>query len=323
MALSCSLYRDPYVYREIQAKQEMQKFIITLSQHAKSRNSHFVIIPQNGWTVYIQNTDAYESGAAPQLYMPLVNAIDGTGSEDLFYGANGNNTGTPQEIRNEALPILNALQHLGKVNLTVDYCTDPVKIADAMNKHRTAGRIPTTTVKDANLFPNTAPVPTSADSHMIRKLSDVAHYLYLLDPYDTLGDWPAIAAAVQTTYYDLILLDAQWARFNYMRPYIQSMKVKPNGSNRMVIAYCSIGEAENYRGYWQNDWGPNHPGWIAHENPDWEGNYKVRYWDPDWQDLVLNYIDQIIAAGFDGAYLDIVDAFEFFEEQEHRHLMHF
>jgi cysteinyl-tRNA synthetase len=28
------------------------------------------------------------------------------------------------------------------------------------------------------------------------------------------------------------------------------------------------------------------------------------------------YLDRILAAGFDGAYLDIIDAFEYFEENE-------
>ena len=25
------------------------------------------------------------------------------------------------------------------------------------------------------------------------------------------------------------------------------------------------------------------PAWLERENPDWDGNYKVRYWHPDWQ----------------------------------------
>jgi len=28
------------------------------------------------------------------------------------------------------------------------------------------------------------------------------------------------------------------------------------------------------------------------------------------------YLDQILNSGFDGVYLDIIDAFEYFEEQE-------
>jgi cysteinyl-tRNA synthetase len=79
----------------------------------------------------------------------------------------------------------------------------------------------------------------------------------------------------------------------------------------------SIGEAEDYRYYWQTDWRTGNPSWIAEENPDWEGNYKVKYWEPEWQDIIYgnnnSYLIRILGAGFDGVYLDIIDAFEYFE----------
>ena len=92
----------------------------------------------------------------------------------------------------------------------------------------------------------------------------------------------------------------------------------------LVLAYLSIGEAESYRPYWNPSWDadsdglpdPSAPEWLLGQNPDWEGNYRVRYWDPDWQSIVFDYLSEIVAAGFDGAYLDIVDAYELWEERE-------
>jgi len=81
----------------------------------------------------------------------------------------------------------------------------------------------------------------------------------------------------------------------------------------------SIGEAENYRYYWQDQWKPGNPEWLDLLNPNWEGNFKVRYWNAEWQDVVFGnddaYLDRIIAAGFDGVYLDIIDAYEYYAEQ--------
>ncbi|MCH7907597.1 MAG: endo alpha-1,4 polygalactosaminidase [Chloroflexi bacterium] len=89
----------------------------------------------------------------------------------------------------------------------------------------------------------------------------------------------------------------------------------------LVIAYMSIGEAEDYRYYWQDGWKPGDPDWLDSVNPNWEGNFKVRYWDPEWQSIVFGseqaYLDRILAAGFDGVYLDIIDAYEFFIERGH------
>jgi cysteinyl-tRNA synthetase len=90
-------------------------------------------------------------------------------------------------------------------------------------------------------------------------------------------------------------------------------------SGRKVLAYLSIGEAENYRAYWSKEWvsrgkpTPAAPTWLGAENPEWAGNYRVKYWNAAWQKLMLTAIDDAMARGFDGVYLDIVDGFETFE----------
>ena len=45
---------------------------------------------------------------------------------------------------------------------------------------------------------------------------------------------------------------------------------------KLVIAHIDIGEAEDYRTYWQPGWGIENPEWIAgHDPDDWEGNFPV------------------------------------------------
>ena len=83
---------------------------------------------------------------------------------------------------------------------------------------------------------------------------------------------------------------------------------------RKVIAYLSIGEAEDYRAYWQGSWKTSPPAFLLGENPEWKGNYRVKYWNADWQKIILPDVDKIMATGFDGVYLDIVDGFETFEQ---------
>ena len=99
---------------------------------------------------------------------------------------------------------------------------------------------------------------------------------------------------------------------------INQLRQKSNGGKRLVISYMSIGEAENYRYYWNDNWLTNPPEWLKEENPDWEGNYKVAYWEKEWQDIIYgndnSYLKKIVDAGFDGVYLDIIDAFEYFED---------
>lgn len=90
--------------------------------------------------------------------------------------------------------------------------------------------------------------------------------------------------------------------------------IRAGRAERRVLAYLSIGEAEDYRPYWQAAWKRRPPVWMRAENPDWKGNFKVAYWHDEWQRVILAEVERIARQGFDGLYLDIVDGFEFFEQ---------
>lgn len=98
-------------------------------------------------------------------------------------------------------------------------------------------------------------------------------------------------------------------------------RVRSGKEGRKVVAYLSIGEAENYRPYWRPVWDhdrdgrpdPGAPSFLLAANPDWPGNYRVKYWDKEWQKIILQYLTEIVLLGLDGVYLDIVDGFQTFE----------
>jgi cysteinyl-tRNA synthetase, unknown class len=122
---------------------------------------------------------------------------------------------------------------------------------------------------------------------------------------------------IKLSPYDLVVVDYGFDRRNataFPREVVDLMRTRPDGRPRLVLAYFSIGEAEDYRYYWQDSWLKNRPEWLEPENPDWPGNYLVQYWHPEWQALLFGspnaYLDRIIDAGFDGVYLDGADKFE-------------
>lgn len=94
------------------------------------------------------------------------------------------------------------------------------------------------------------------------------------------------------------------------------------GGDKLILAYMSIGQAEEYREYWQPEWRENPPAWLDEPDEEWEGDYWVRYWDPDWQAIIYgspeSYLDRIIELGFDGVYLDRVDTYWYYEDKENR-----
>ncbi|KKN02425.1 hypothetical protein LCGC14_1117840 [marine sediment metagenome] len=129
--------------------------------------------------------------------------------------------------------------------------------------------------------------------------------------------------AIRNSKYDLIIMDyssdgdetGEFASTDVI--YMKST----GDSRKFLISYISIGEAEDYRFYWDETWDANHDGmpdggspvWLDIENPEWEGNYKVKFWMNEWQQIIFEYLDRIIVAGFDGIYMDIVDAYEYYQ----------
>jgi cysteinyl-tRNA synthetase len=109
--------------------------------------------------------------------------------------------------------------------------------------------------------------------------------------------------------YDVVVIDysrdgSAAGEFSYSD--IQKLRA----AGKTVLAYFSIGEAEDYRFYWKSSWRPGKPSYLADENPDWPGNYAVQYWASGWWSNALQpYLDKILAAGFDGVFLDKVDAY--------------
>lgn len=99
---------------------------------------------------------------------------------------------------------------------------------------------------------------------------------------------------------------------------IPALRNSPGGP-KLVLCYMSIGQTENYRWYWNPDWIENPPPWLDAPDGTWAGDYWVHYWDPDWQRIIYgtpeSYLDQILALGFDGVYLDRVDAYWYYQEQ--------
>jgi len=93
---------------------------------------------------------------------------------------------------------------------------------------------------------------------------------------------------------------------------VARLRNRPGRPPRVVLAYMSVGEAEAYRFYWKDV--SRRMGLVVNENPKWRGNFRIRYWDPAWQRVLIggrdSYLWRIQAAGFDGVFLDTIDTAE-------------
>lgn len=77
-------------------------------------------------------------------------------------------------------------------------------------------------------------------------------------------------------------------------------------SGKIVLAYFEIGAIESYRPEWKDVPEDLKAGAVA----GWPKEQYVRYWDKRWWPVVKGRIDHAVAAGFDGAYLDMITTYD-------------
>jgi len=295
----------------IDYKQQMRDFVMGISAKAKTARPGFAVIPQNG--IELVSSTGDEDGAADTVYL---NAIDANGQEDLFYGYDNDDQATDASATEYLRYFLDISKNAGKTILVTDYCSTPAKMQDSYTKSQRAGYVSfAATERALNVIPNG--MPNNVNGNSITSLSQAKNFLYLINP-ENYASKEQFITAVTATDYDVLIMDLYRENQSFTAAEVARLKQKANGGTRMVICYMSIGEAENYRYYWQSSWNTGTPSWLTQENPDWPGNYKVKYWDTDWQGIIYrnndSYLDKILNAGFDGVYLDIIDAFEYFEQ---------
>ncbi|HIP52684.1 MAG TPA: hypothetical protein EYH03_01555 [Chromatiales bacterium] len=296
-------------------RSEMRAFVQAISRHARAQRSDFIVIPQNG--AEIVTFDGTVTGEPVKAYL---DAIDGIGQEDLFFGYDKDDVATPKSARKWIMGFLDIYKKAGRIVLVTDYCHTHGKVDQSIKSSEQRGYIPFPAPKrDLNAIPDYPAEPVHGNRRDITKLSDAANFLYIINP-ERYKTKKAFIDAVSVTNYDAVIVDAFFNDSLLVRDDIARLQYKRNGGRRLVIAYMSIGEAEDYRFYWRNEWKRKRPSWLGKENPRWKGNYKVRYWEKGWQSIIYDsrdaYLQKILDAGFDGVYLDIIDAFEYFEKNE-------
>ncbi len=171
------------------------------------------------------------------------------------------------------------------------------------------------------------------------RLSQVRYWAYQIQNLDRSG----AVNAIVNSHYDMVVIDptVTYERGFNARGMVRRIKASKAGngiSNKLVLAYIDIGEAEEWRWYWSDY--PTFEGrgrcrdayiakiqqfapWVVACDPDgWGGNYPVAYWTPAWKKIVIygtslgsnlyfnSMLDEVLQDGFDGVYLDWVEAWE-------------
>ena len=281
-------------------KERMKDFIKEIRNNTEKEK---IIITQNGNELYFKNG---------KIDSEFFNITNGTTQESLYYGdVLKFNVSTAKGLKNELLELILPIRKEGKTIFVINYGKGEKK-REFLKKEDLKTKLVSELLPSFNANKLYETIEDYNDED-INTLSDVRNFLCLLNP-ENFSNIDEYYQALKNTNYDLLLIEVSYGNTFFTKEQIEELKIKNNGGKRIVIAYLSIGEAEDYRFYWKKKWKKKKPNWIIKENENWEGNYIVKYWTPEWKNIIKEYQKKLDEIGVDGYLLDTVDTYQYFED---------
>ena len=285
-----------------------------IRQYTQERDPHFQILG-NGAAGLLEETPDNSAANVQRL----IASMDGFLTESVYYTSDEQGKAKPQA--DDYVAYLHAMfakpKAAGKAVWTSDYIKDPQSQDTDEKQGRADGYVSMAVANQKLDIIPVRQVPFTSDKPIYR-IQDAQNFLFLLNPgsFSTKAEY---LTALDKTPYDVIVVDLYYGDSPLTKADVDSLRTKPQGGQRLILAYMSLGEAADYRPYWKSEWNTKRPDWIRKPNPDWPGSYKVCYWSPQWKHLLYGhdgaYLDQIMGAGFDGVFLDVIDAWQYFAKQ--------
>ncbi|SFT50345.1 cysteinyl-tRNA synthetase, unknown class [Selenomonas sp. GACV-9] len=283
----------------------------SLHDYVQARRPGFGLLANGGAALYLPH-----DGNTPQNASKMLQILDGQLVESVFYGSDlKDGEATKKETSDYYKLALQVPLQAGLPVFNIDYVLDAEQQAAAQQKNSQCGYISwASTHRKLDYIPQEP--PAGVNDRDVRALRDVRNFLVLLNPGQYARE--TYFAKLEQSPYDLLILDLYCEDRPLTAAEVQRLQHKPQGGRRLVYAYMSVGEAETYRAYWRPEWQAKRPDWMAEENEDW-GSHRVKYWRPEWQAILYGspsaYLDTIMQAGFDGAFLDVIDVYQYFRDR--------
>ena len=125
-------------------------------------------------------------------------------------------------------------------------------------------------------------------------------FAYVIAPNQAFN---TILSEIQNSPYELTIL----GNVSNLTPGLIHSSSMPL-ANKLVVGYVDVGESTALVTY--QYFGNSLPSWFGNVNPGFPNLYTVQYWQPQWLQTIEGQINQQIAAGFDGVFLDVLSAYE-------------
>jgi endo-alpha-1,4-polygalactosaminidase (GH114 family) len=111
--------------------------------------------------------------------------------------------------------------------------------------------------------------------------------------------------------YDLIITEG--APFGAFPALSDAQVAALHAQGRTIVGYVNVGVADQNRYYWQSSWTTDHtdtgtptaqaPAWLQGQ-PKNDFGIMVKFWDADWQKIVIDQAVDLVKRGYSGVFLD-------------------
>ncbi len=312
-------------------REQMRNNITMLAEYAKARNPDFKIIVHEGrklllkglWEYHLQGyneakrfgTQAKDPSFLLRLKqkMPLSSSLMDSSTRNYLKNLDAvvlNNLfcqGQPQEeiLKKQGIPVI-----------SVDECSSEEAFDEAIQESVGEKTLLYGFVNKKRAFNNLRYQPViNENARNVFQIGDTANIAFLIDD-SAYGSKDEFIRDIRNSNFDIIVIPPLFHRNTpYTAEEVNSLKFKKNGTKRLIIAELNVSEASDRDYYWQNDWEIGHPDWLSRLSFVEENQVITRYWHEEWKKIISRFFRDIVAIGFDGAFLTGLNNHEYFERQ--------
>lgn len=303
-------------------RRQMRDIVAELGQTAHKRGLQVLLRNAPELLIKDRAESAWEYRREPnqehlangQVFADLLDAIDGMMVDGLYWGNAQYGTATPRAAAAPYRQAAEALRQSGRKTFTVEYLKDPAA-AEEVRKSAAADKLVSYVDAEGDMTLSSVPAARPWDENADHKgrLAGARNWLPLLDG-SRFADIQAMVDALVHTNHDLLVVDPFCRGQGFTFADIATLKAKPFGSRRLVLARLPVGLASKRRWYWQTEWQAGNPAFLKQpmaKDPDF---WMVEYWSDDWKAILSKYFINLAAIGVDGFLIDAADAYLAFEE---------
>lgn len=233
--ISCTSTGPESLQQNTYYRDEMRAFVQEISQYAKSIDPEFLIVPQNGQELF--TVDGEPDGLLSSTYLE---AIDGTGREDLFYGYSGDDIPTPPSENIWMTAFLDTGENAGVEALVTDYCSTQSYIDDSYFQNETRGYISfAADHRELDNIPAYPAEPYNQNNEDISRLQDAQNFLYLINP-EQFSDVQAFMNELQSANFDILIIDLFFGDTQLPFSDITSLETKISGGDRQALIFHQV-----------------------------------------------------------------------------------